>query len=184
MKTTRLAFNMKIVVTGAQGFIGKNLCTMLDEQGYQDIVRVDVDTTQEQLASALQSADFVFHLAGVNRPKNDEEFQRGNADLTTFIVSEMEKSGRKTPVMLSSSTQADGDNPYGQSKLDAEKAVAAYGNATGAPYFVYRFPNVFGKWCRPNYNSFVATFCHNIANDIEITINDPAAPVTLALRDH
>lgn len=174
---------MKIVVTGAQGFIGKNLCTMLDEQGYQDIVRIDVDTTQEQLVSALQGADFVFHLAGVNRPENDAEFQQGNADLTTFIVSELEKAGRKTPLMLSSSTQADKGNLYGQSKLGAEKAVAAYGDATGAPYFVYRFPNVFGKWCRPNYNSFVATFCHNIANDIEITINDPAAPVTLIYID-
>jgi UDP-2-acetamido-2,6-beta-L-arabino-hexul-4-ose reductase len=183
VKLTRLISKMKIVVTGAQGFIGQNLCIMLEENGHSDIVRIDRDTSQDQLIAALQCADFVFHLAGVNRPQDDAEFQQGNADLTAFIVGELEKSGRKTPLMLSSSTQAEMDNLYGLSKLSAEKEVVAYGVETGAPYFIYRFPNVFGKWCRPNYNSFVATFCHNIANNIEITINNPVAPVTLVYID-
>jgi len=183
VKLTRLISKMKIVVTGAQGFIGQNLCIMLEENGHSDIVRIDRDTSKDQLIAALQCADFIFHLAGVNRPKDDAEFQQGNADLTAFIVGELEKSGRKTPLMLSSSTQAEMDNLYGLSKLSAEKAVVAYGVETGAPYFIYRFPNVFGKWCRPNYNSFVATFCHNIVNNIEITINNPVAPVTLVYID-
>lgn len=174
---------MNIVVTGASGFIGKNLCIFLEELGHNAIARIDSDTPQEQMVSALQTADFVYHLAGVNRPKNDSEFQQGNADLTAFIVSELEKTGRKTPLMLSSSTQAKQANLYGQSKLAAEHAVANYGKVTGAPYYIYRFPNVFGKWCRPNYNSFVATFCYNIVNNVDITINDPTAPVKLIYID-
>lgn len=174
---------MNIVVTGARGFIGKNLCIFLEELGHNAIARIDSDTPQEQMVSALQTADFVYHLAGVNRPKNDSEFQQGNADLTAFIVSELEKTGRKTPLMLSSSTQAKQANLYGQSKLAAEHAVANYGKVTGAPYYIYRFPNVFGKWCRPNYNSFVATFCYNIVNNVDININDPTAPVKLIYID-
>lgn len=174
---------MNIVVTGARGFIGKNLCVMLEELGHKAIVRIDSDTSKEQLVSALQTADFVYHLAGVNRPKNDAEFQQGNADLTAFIVAELKKTGRKTPLMLSSSTQAEQANLYAQSKLAAEHAVENYGESTGSPHYIYRFPNVFGKWCRPNYNSFVATFCFNIANDVDITINDPQAPVTLVYID-
>ena len=175
--------DMRVVVTGAQGFIGKNLCVMLEEQGYTDIVKVDKETTRSELATCLQHADFVFHLAGINRPQHEAEFKEGNTDLTSFIIQELEKSGRKTPVMLSSSTQAERDNAYGLSKAEAEKLVKAYGEQTGADYFIYRFPNVFGKWCRPNYNSFVATFCHNTVHDIEITIHDPAAAVTLVYID-
>lgn len=174
---------MKIVVTGAKGFIGKNLCTMLREHGYQDIVEVDRETSQQMLAQYLTEADFVYHLAGINRPKDESEFQQGNADLTCFIAEQLKQSNRKVPLVISSSTQVERDNPYGQSKLIAEHAVQQYGIATGASYYIYRFPNVFGKWCKPNYNSFVATFCYNTLNDIDITINDPLAPVTLVYID-
>lgn len=174
---------MKIVVTGAKGFIGKNLCIMLRERGHQDIVEVDRETSQEMLAQYLSEADFVYHLAGINRPKDDAEFQLGNADLTCFIAEKLKQSNKKVPLVVSSSTQAERDNAYGQSKLIAEQAVEQYGITTGAAYYVYRFPNVFGKWCKPNYNSFVATFCYNTLNDIDITINDPLAPVTLVYID-
>lgn len=174
---------MNIVVTGAKGFIGKNLCVMLREHGYHDIVEVDRDITKEELTSALSRADFVYHLAGINRPQNDAEFQRGNADLTSFITDQLKKTGKRIPLVLSSSTQVERDNPYGQSKRIAEDTVEHYGFETGSPYYIYRFPNVFGKWCRPNYNSFVATFCYNTLNDLDISIHDPNAPVTLVYID-
>ncbi len=174
---------MKIVVTGAQGFIGQNLCTMLREKGYVDIVEIDKESTRDELSHSLSCADFVYHLAGVNRPKDDAEFQLGNADLTSFITEELKYGGRKVPLVVSSSTQAEKDNAYGQSKRLAEKAVEQYGEETGSPVYIYRFPNVFGKWCRPNYNSFVATFCYNTLNDIDVTIHDPNAPVTLIYID-
>lgn len=174
---------MNIVVTGAKGFIGKNLCIMLREHGYQDIVEVDRETSREQLCEYLRDADFVYHLAGINRPKDEAEFQQGNADLTSFIVEQLTLSGKKTPLMVSSSTQADKNNAYGLSKRLAEKAVEQYGLKTQSQYFIYRFPNVFGKWCRPNYNSFIATFCYNTLNDLDITIHDPSAPVTLVYID-
>ncbi len=174
---------MKILVTGANGFIGKNLCVMLSESGYTDIVKTDIETSRDELTDALNVADFVFHLAGVNRPKDDSEFTSGNSDLTSFIVNTLEQSGRQTPLMISSSIQAERDNPYGVSKAEAETAVNQYARSTGAAAYIYRFPNVFGKWCRPNYNSFVATFCHNVANDKPITIHDPSAPVTLVYID-
>ncbi|MGL5485109.1 MAG: UDP-2-acetamido-2,6-beta-L-arabino-hexul-4-ose reductase [Shewanella sp.] len=174
---------MKIVVTGAKGFIGKNLCTMLREHGYQDIVEVDRETSREQLRDILRDVDFVYHLAGINRPIVEEEFQQGNADLTCFIVEQLTLSGKAVPLMVSSSTQADRDNAYGQSKKLAEQAVEQYGKQTKSKYFIYRFPNVFGKWCRPNYNSFVATFCYNTLNNLDITLHDPNAPVTLVYID-
>ncbi|MEC4046057.1 MULTISPECIES: UDP-2-acetamido-2,6-beta-L-arabino-hexul-4-ose reductase [Morganellaceae] len=174
---------MNIVVTGAKGFIGQNLCVMLREHGYQDIVKVDRETSREQLSQVLADADFIYHLAGINRPKDEAEFQRGNADLTTFIVEQLTLNRKKVPLVVSSSTQAEQNNAYGQSKRLAEQAVEQYGQQTQAPYFIYRFPNVFGKWCRPNYNSFVATFCYNILNDLDITINEPSAPVSLVYID-
>ena len=174
---------MNIVVTGARGFIGKNLVTMLKEKGYQSITEIEKDTPQKELITALEQADFVYHLAGVNRPKDDCEFTQGNSELTVFIVNQLQASGKQTPIMLSSSMQAELDNPYGISKAGAEQAVQQYAQESQAACFIYRFPNVFGKWCRPNYNSFVATFCHNIANDIEINIHDPSAPVTLVYID-
>lgn len=174
---------MKIVVTGAKGFIGRNLCIMLREQGYQDIIEVDRETSYDELKDYLRSAEFVYHLAGINRPKDDSEFQKGNADLTSFIAEQLKQAGNHVPLVVSSSIQAERDNPYGLSKRLAEDAVEQYGRDTGASYYIYRFPNVFGKWCRPNYNSVVATFCYNTLNDIEITINDPSAPVTLVYID-
>lgn len=174
---------MRIVVTGAKGFIGKNLCVMLREHGYEDVVEIDRDTTSEQTTHALAEADFVYHLAGINRPKTEAEFQEGNADFTDFVVEQLKASGRKTPLVVSSSTQAVQGNAYGQSKRSAEQSVEQYGQESGASFYIYRFPNVFGKWCRPNYNSFVATFCYNTLNDLDITINDPKAPVTLVYID-
>ncbi len=174
---------MKIVVTGAKGFIGKNLCTMLREQGYQEIIEVDRETSLDRLAEHLTVADFVYHLAGVNRPKEETEFQQGNTDLTCFITQQLQKRNAEIPLVISSSIQAEKDNAYGVSKRLAEEAVEKYGNETGSPYYIYRFPNVFGKWCRPNYNSFIATFCYNMLNNLDITINDPKAPVTLVYID-
>ncbi|ECU6086391.1 MULTISPECIES: UDP-2-acetamido-2,6-beta-L-arabino-hexul-4-ose reductase [Enterobacterales] len=174
---------MNIVVTGARGFIGKNLCLMLSEKGYNSVIQIDRDTSQDDIKLALSSADFVYHLAGINRPKEESEFTTGNADFTRFVVSELKSNGRNTPIMLSSSIQASLDNAYGTSKAQAETLVADYGKNSGADAFIYRFPNVFGKWCRPNYNSFVATFCYNIVNGIDINIHDPRASVTLVYID-
>ncbi|MFM2606155.1 NAD-dependent epimerase/dehydratase family protein [Vibrio chagasii] len=174
---------MNIVVTGAQGFIGKNLCVMLAEKGHDSIVQIDRDTSEETIKEALSTADFVYHLAGINRPKDESEFTKGNADFTKFVVNELRANGRNTRIMLSSSIQASLDNVYGVSKAQAEALVADYGKDTGAGAFIYRFPNVFGKWCRPNYNSFVATFCYNIVNGIDINIHDPSAPVSLVYID-
>ncbi|MHA7847589.1 UDP-2-acetamido-2,6-beta-L-arabino-hexul-4-ose reductase [Serratia sp. D1N4] len=174
---------MKILVTGAKGFIGRNLCIRLQEAGFSDLIQIDRNSSEAELISGLQEADFVFHLAGINRPENIEEFAEGNADLTHKIVKTLEQKKKRTPIMLSSSTQAIKENAYGISKASAERYIENYGTETGADYFIYRFPNVFGKWCRPNYNSFVATFCHNIANSIDININDPSANVTLIYID-
>ncbi|MEY0303578.1 NAD-dependent epimerase/dehydratase family protein [Providencia manganoxydans] len=174
---------MKIVVTGAKGFIGKNLCIMLKEAGYSNIIEVDRYTTRSDLISILSEADFVYHLAGVNRPKNEHDFIEGNIDLTYFITEQLATFNRKVPLVFSSSTQALQDNSYGKSKRSAELIIEQYGIKTGSPYFIYQFPNVFGKWCRPNYNSFVATFCYNKLNDLAVTINDPSAPVTLVYID-
>ncbi|CNI54364.1 UDP-2-acetamido-2,6-beta-L-arabino-hexul-4-ose reductase [Yersinia ruckeri] len=174
---------MKILVTGAEGFIGKNLCVRLSEQDDYDVIKIDRHSSEEELRAGLLAADFIYHLAGVNRPKDDNEFASGNACLTQKITEILSENHKQTPLMLSSSSQATKENAYGVSKAMAEKAVEAYGRATGARFYLYRFPNVFGKWCRPNYNSFVATFCHNIINDIPITINDPGAAVTLVYID-
>lgn len=174
---------MKIVVTGAKGFIGKNLCVMLREQGYQDVIEIDRESTSTDVNTSLDQADFIYHLAGINRPKSESEFNEGNADFTKLIVDTLKASNKNTPLVISSSTQADRDNAYGKSKAVAEKSVEEYGQSSNAAYYIYRFPNVFGKWCRPNYNSFVATFCHNIVNDLDITVNDPAAKVTLVYID-
>ncbi|MBK5145048.1 NAD-dependent epimerase/dehydratase family protein [Budviciaceae bacterium BWR-B9] len=174
---------MKILVTGSEGFIGRNLCLRLEEVGYNDLIKIDRTATEDELLSAVKAADFIFHLAGTNRPKDDNEFQIGNSELTQKIIDTLVESNLTTPFMLSSSTQAEYDNPYGKSKAAAEIALNNYVQKMGAKAFIYRFPNVFGKWCRPNYNSFVATFCYNIASDIEISIHDPAAAVTLVYID-
>lgn len=174
---------MKIVVTGANGFLGKNLCVRLKEQEVYEVLEVFRDTSKDDFLMYLSQADFIFHLAGINRPKNDSEFKDGNVNLTNFIIDALNKFGRNVPLVLSSSTQADQNNPYGRSKLAAEQAVESYSKITGSLCYIYRFPNIFGKWSKPNYNSFVATFCSNILNGTEISIHNPKTKVKLVYVD-
>jgi UDP-2-acetamido-2,6-beta-L-arabino-hexul-4-ose reductase len=173
----------KILVTGANGFIGKNLVAELRNRRYEDIFETDVDTEPELLEEYCRHADFVFHFAGINRPQHVEEFDKGNRGLTADLLALLEQSGKKIPIIITSSTQAVLDNPYGVSKKAAEDAVFDWARRNSAPAYVYRLPNVFGKWCRPNYNSVVATFCHNIAHGLPIQINNPATELTLVYID-
>lgn len=174
---------MCIVVTGADGFIGKNLRVRLQEVGQTDVVAITRQSTAQEMEAALVSADLVYHLAGVNRPQDPADFSTGNADLTATLCEALARAGRKAPLVISSSTQAAADNPYGLSKRLAEAHVRRYGAETGAPVHVFRLTNVFGKWARPNYNSAVATFCHNRAHDLPIQVNDPAATLRLVYVD-
>ena len=162
-----------VLITGADGFVGRNLVAHMQQDENIRLLRFDIDDTGQDLVAYLNQADFVFHLAGVNRPEHESEFQTGNVDLTGHIVELLQNAGKKTPLALSSSTQATLANAYGQSKKQAEDHVFAYGRQTGAPVFVYRLPGLFGKWSRPNYNSVVATFCYNISHDLPIQINNP-----------
>ncbi len=171
----------KVLITGANGFVGKNLCANLEVRDDVEIIKFDIENTQEELREYLAEADFVFHLAGVNRPKDDSDFVKGNAGLTGTVVNILRELGKKTPILVSSSIQAERENAYGKSKKMAEDAALKYGKNTYA--YVYRFPNLFGKWCRPNYNSVVATFCHNIAHDLPIQINDESYLLTLCYID-
>jgi UDP-2-acetamido-2,6-beta-L-arabino-hexul-4-ose reductase len=172
-----------VLITGSEGFIGKNLRVTLQCREELRLICFDMQDDPSILPSLLDQADFVFHLAGVNRPQNPEEFQTGNAGLTDQICRHLSVGSRQVPIALSSSTQAALDNPYGASKRGAEDAVFAYGRRTGASVHVFRLPNVFGKWCRPNYNSGVATFCHNIAHDLSIQVNDPNVVMKLVYID-
>ena len=175
---------MQIVVTGADGFIGRNLLARLRELGDQhDVVPVTRETDAKGLVERLAGADFVFHLAGVNRPKDESEFAAGNADFTRTLCEAAGAQGRPITIVYTSSTQASLDNPYGRSKREAEDILARYGRETGSAVHIFRLTNVFGKWARPNYNSAVATFCHNVARGLPITINDPNAPLRLVYID-
>ena len=174
---------MKILVTGAKGFIGKNLIEELKDRGYEDIFEFDIDTDPSLLDTYCKEANFVFHLAGVNRPKEQDEFMKGNYGFTSTLLDCLKKHKNTCPIMLSSSIQAELDNPYGRSKKAGENLLFDYGQETGAEVLVYRFPNVFGKWCRPNYNSAVATFCHNVSHDLPITVNDPNVVMNLVYID-
>lgn len=174
---------MKILVTGAKGFIGKNLIAELRNRNYQNILEYDIDTKEEFIDTYCREADFVFHLAGVNRPKEQNEFMEGNFEFTSVLLDALKRNNNKCPIMLSSSTQAALNNPYGESKKAGEELLFNYSKETGAEVFVYRFSNVFGKWCRPNYNSAIATFCHNIAHDLPIQVNDPEAILNLVYID-
>lgn len=174
---------MKILVTGAKGFIGRNLIAELNNQGYKEVLEYDKDTDPLLLDSYTAECDFVFHLAGVNRPENSEEFMEGNFGFTVTLLELLKKHHNMAPVMISSSIQAELDNSYGKSKKSGENLLFEYSKAVGTKVLVYRFPNVFGKWCRPNYNSVVATFCHNIANNLPIQVNDPNADLCLVYID-
>lgn len=175
--------NTPILITGAGGFIGKNLVATLKTAGYTDLMLFERDDTPETLAEYAAKAGFVYHLAGINRPKDPSEFYTGNAGLTETLLSLLDKAGNKAPVLVTSSTQAALDNDYGKSKAQAEQAIFAHGKATGAPVYVFRLPGVFGKWCRPNYNSVVATFCHNSANGLPLSVRDPEYRLPLVYID-
>ncbi len=189
---------MKVLVTGAKGFVGKNLCAQLNNikdgkaRNYpvriDEVFEYDIDSTPEDLDRYCRQADFVFNLAGVNRPENPEDFKRGNFGFASTLLDTLKKHGNKCPVMLSSSIQATligryAGHPYGESKKAGEELFFDYARQTGAKVLVYRFPNLFGKWCRPNYNSAVATFCNNIANDLPIQVNDPSVELELLYID-
>ena len=190
---------MKILVTGAKGFVGKNLCAQLKNirdgkaRNYGDITideiyEYDLDSTSEQLDAWCKDSDFVFNLAGVNRPQNQEEFMKGNFGFASTLLDTLKKYGNKCPVMLSSSQQASltgrfGNSEYGRSKKAGEDLFLEYAKETGAKVLVYRFPNLFGKWCRPNYNSAVATFCNAFANELPYTVNDPSVELELLYID-
>ena len=189
---------MKILVTGAKGFVGKNLCAQLKNirdgkaRNYgiavNEVFEYDLDSTPEELDAWCASADFVFNLAGVNRPQNQEEFMAGNFGFASTLLDTLRKHGNNCPVMLSSSQQASltgrfGNSEYGRSKKAGEDLFLKYGEDTGAKVLVYRFPNLFGKWCRPNYNSAVATFCNAFANDLPYTVNDPSVELELLYID-
>ena len=190
---------MKILVTGAKGFVGRNLCENLKnlrdgkdrtrpDLTVDEVFEYDLDTPPAELDKFCAEADFVFNLAGVNRPKSNDEFMQGNFGFASTLLDTLKSHGNTCPVMLSSSIQATligryGESDYGNSKLAGEELFFDYGRATGAPVLVYRFPNLFGKWCRPNYNSAVATFCNNIANDLPVTVNDRATELELLYID-
>lgn len=190
---------MKILVTGAKGFVGKNLCAQLNniKEGkarcygdltISEVYEYDIDNTAEEFEAYCRDCDFVFNLAGVNRPQNTEEFMEGNFGFASTLLDTLKKHGNNCPVMLSSSAQASltgrfGNSEYGRSKKAGEDLFLSYGEEVGARVLVYRFPNLYGKWCRPNYNSAVATFCNNIANDLPITVNDPSVELELLYID-
>ena len=190
---------MKILVTGAKGFVGKNLCSQLNNikegkarwyEGVQieEVFEYDLGNTQEELDKYCAEADFVFNLAGVNRPQNQEEFMQGNFGFASLLLDTLKKHQNTCPVMISSSIQATlagrfGNSEYGRSKKAGEELMFQYAEETGAKVLIYRFPNLFGKWCRPNYNSAIATFCNNIANDLPILVNDRSVEMELLYID-
>ncbi|MDO8450267.1 MAG: capsular polysaccharide biosynthesis protein CapF [Rhodoferax sp.] len=178
---------MKVLITGANGFVGKNLQLHLAERKDVQVVCFTRNDDATQLPALLGGVDFVFHLAGVNRPQDPREFVSGNVDLTQAMCQAVgavaEATGKSVPIVYTSSAQAGRDNPYGQSKRGAEDALQAAAHSHQLPVHIFRLPNVFGKWCKPNYNSAVATFCHNIARGLPIQVNDPAAPVKLVYVD-
>ena len=172
-----------VLITGALGFIGKNLGALLRQEAKVKLVECDTDTPAGVLERGLREADVIFHLAGINRPKNEDEFFKGNTDFTAAICERLRALKRAPTIVFSSSIQADLDNPYGLSKRKAEDELRRFSEESGARVAIFRLKNVFGKWCRPNYNSVVATFCHNIAHDLPITISDPSKVLELVCVD-
>ena len=175
--------NSPILITGAGGFVGKNLVATLRTAGYTDLMLFEKDDTPETLADYCRRAAFVVHLAGINRPTDPSEFYTGNAGLTDTLLANLEAAGNTAPVLVTSSTQAELDNDYGKSKRQAEEAIFAHRRRTGATVYVFRMPGVFGKWCRTNYNSVVATFCHNVAHGLPIQVRDSAFSLPLVYID-
>lgn len=174
---------MKVLITGANGFIGKNLTIQLAARMEFEVLLYDRESTLDDLRKAISKADFICHLAGVNRPLDAEEFSRINTGFTKTLCEEVQKSGRQVPIIFASSVHVERNNPYGISKLAAEQVLLRYSKETGAPVYIFRLSHVIGKWCRPNYNSVVATFCHNIARDLPIQIDAPAYQLKLFYID-
>lgn len=173
----------KILVTGANGFVGKNLVAELRNRGHEDLYLFNRKNSFKDLEEFTKDCDFVFHLAGVNRPLNENEFMQGNHGLTSKLLELLKKNENKAPLLITSSIQVEKDNPYGKSKKAGEDEVLGYAQETGTNVFVYRLPNLFGKWSKPNYNTVVATYCYNVARDIEIQVNNPRALLELAYID-
>lgn len=174
---------MKILITGARGFVGRNLASELRNREYNEIYEYDIDSDPSGLDRFTKDCEFVFHLAGVNRPKDESEYMTGNFGFTDTLLNKLKENGNKAPVLITSSIQAELDNPYGRSKKAGEDLMFSYSKETGARVYVYRLPNVFGKWCRPNYNSAVATFCNNIAAGLPIKVNDASVVMNLVYID-
>ncbi|MDA2394579.1 capsular polysaccharide biosynthesis protein CapF [Bacillus cereus] len=174
---------MKILVTGAKGFLGKNLVAELKNQGYKDIFEFSREDDITLLERYTKECDFVFHLAGVNRPKDENEFMEGNAGFTSQLLNLLKESVNKAPVLITSSIQAENNNPYGKSKKAGEELLFEYAKETGSKAYIYRLPNLFGKWSKPNYNTVVATFCHNIARGLDIQVNNPDVELNLCYID-
>lgn len=174
--------NINVLVTGANGFIGKNLVTRLNELGIKTLCFTRNNSIQD-LPILLKDIDFIVHLAGENRPSNEKDFEKVNAGLTSSICEAIRSLDKNIPIILASSTQAELDNPYGNSKLNAEKILQNFSADSGSDLYIYRLPGVFGKWCRPNYNSVVATFCHNIIHNLPLQINDPSHELILVYVD-
>ena len=174
---------MKILVTGANGFVGKNLVAELKNKGYTDIYEITRETDTTFLENSIKECEFVFHLAGVNRPADESEFMIGNANFTNELLTLLKKYNNKAPVLITSSIQAERDNLYGKSKKASEEILLSYSKEIETNAFIYRLPNLFGKWSKPNYNTVVATFCHNIARDLEIQVNNPEVELNLCYID-
>jgi UDP-2-acetamido-2,6-beta-L-arabino-hexul-4-ose reductase len=174
---------MKILITGAKGFVGKNLIAELKNEGYTDIFEVGRDTDKSLLDQYTKECEFIFHLAGVNRPNDEKEFMEGNFEFTSELLRMLKKHSNKSPILMTSSIQAERDNPYGRSKKAGEDLLFEYSREMGNKVLVYRLPNLFGKWSRPNYNTVVATYCYNISRNIDIQINNTDANLVLCYID-
>lgn len=174
---------MRVLVTGANGFVGKNLISHLSLNKDIEVFKYDIDSSLDDLDKYTKECDFVYHLAGVNRPQNTSEYMEGNFGFTNVLLNKLIENNNKCPIMISSSIQAELENDYGKSKKAGEDLIFKYGKDNNAKVYVYRFPNLFGKWCRPNYNSVIATFCNNIANNLEIVVNDENKELNLAYID-
>jgi len=179
----RQKFLMKILVTGANGFVGKNLISELNNRGYKEIYKFDIDIDKSLLDEYAKNCEFVFHLAGVNRPKDEKEFMAGNFGFTSELLNLLKEHNNKAPILITSSIQAERDNPYGNSKKAGEELLFNYSSKTGAKALVYRLHNLFGKWSRPNYNTVVATYCYNIARNLDIQVNNSESELSLCYID-